>query len=102
MVIYCTGYRYAFPFLNEMKILAPNDEHVSPLYMHMVHVDYPDSLFFIGMNLTVLPFILFDIQVKYAMALVEGRSEKPTTEEFDKEDQKRLKYAAFMLFMNPL
>uniref|UniRef100_A0A914E2K1 Flavin-containing monooxygenase n=1 Tax=Acrobeloides nanus TaxID=290746 RepID=A0A914E2K1_9BILA len=88
-VIYCTGYKYSFPFLRHLEILKPTHEMVSPLYLHMAHIDYPDSLFFIGMPLRVLLFILFEYQIKYAMALIEGRAEKPTRENFEVEDEKK-------------
>ena len=88
-VIYCTGYKYSFPFLKHLEILKPTHEMVSPLYLHMAHIDYPDSLFFIGMPLRVLLFILFEYQIKYAMALIEGRAEKPTRENFEVEDEKK-------------
>ncbi|CAC5377657.1 unnamed protein product [Mytilus coruscus] len=38
-LIFCTGYRYRFPFLSE-DILSIDDEHVSPLYKHILHLEY--------------------------------------------------------------
>jgi hypothetical protein len=66
-IIYCTGYEYSFPFLNEMSNLEISAETnlrcVMPLYKHLWHVDYP-NVSFIGIPLSVVPFPLFELQVE--------------------------------------
>ncbi|CAI5440138.1 unnamed protein product [Caenorhabditis angaria] len=51
-IIVCTGYHYQFPFFDSTVVRLLEDAHVvSPIFEHVVHVDYPKSLFFIGLNL---------------------------------------------------
>lgn len=48
-VVVCTGYNMDFPFLEEGIVEVVHDgQMVSPLWQHVVHKDYPSSLFFIG------------------------------------------------------
>jgi dimethylaniline monooxygenase (N-oxide forming) len=46
LVIYCTGYRITFPFLDPAVLAAPDNE--VPLYRHVFHPDLP-GLFFVGL-----------------------------------------------------
>ncbi|EGT37800.1 hypothetical protein CAEBREN_08226 [Caenorhabditis brenneri] len=77
-IIVCTGYFYRYPFLND-KILQvkENNQLVSPIFEHVVHADYPDSLFFIGLNLVTITFPLFEYQVKMALAFATGTAPIP-------------------------
>uniref|UniRef100_A0AC35F690 Flavin-containing monooxygenase n=1 Tax=Panagrolaimus sp. PS1159 TaxID=55785 RepID=A0AC35F690_9BILA len=94
-VILCTGYRYSYPFFDKALIQTPEDDsYVSPLFAHVAHVHYPDSLFFIGLNLVVVPFILFDYQVGLALALIAGKAKNITTNEIKEWEPKRLKMLA--------
>ncbi|CAM9370590.1 unnamed protein product [Ectocarpus fasciculatus] len=48
-VVWCTGYNYAFPFLEDSGLLtAPASKRVHPLFEHLFHVYHP-SLSFIGL-----------------------------------------------------
>lgn len=48
-MVWCTGYNYAFPFLEGSGLLtAPVSKHVHPLFEHLFHVYHP-SLSFIGL-----------------------------------------------------
>lgn len=79
-IMFCTGYRYSYPFMRNIELDVAN-KHVRPLYQHMVHIDYPNSLFFIGINFTVVPFPYFDTQCKYAIALMTGVVDAPSRTE---------------------
>jgi dimethylaniline monooxygenase (N-oxide forming) len=46
LVIYCTGYRITFPFLDPELLAAPGNE--VPLYRHVFHPDV-DGLYFVGL-----------------------------------------------------
>ena len=61
-IIYCTGYKYSFPFLHESCGVIVEDKLVQPLYKHMVHIERP-SLCFIGIPFYVCAFQMFDLQV---------------------------------------
>ncbi|CAP38631.2 Protein CBG21932 [Caenorhabditis briggsae] len=78
IIIVCTGYVFKFPFLDSSLIqLKHNDLMVSPLYQHLCHVDFPKSLFFIGLPLGTITFPLFEVQAKYALSLVSGKGKLP-------------------------
>ncbi|CAA95783.3 Flavin-containing monooxygenase [Caenorhabditis elegans] len=79
VIIVCTGYVFKFPFLDSSLIqLKYNDRMVSPLYEHLCHVDYPTTLFFIGLPLGTITFPLFEVQVKYALSLIAGKGKLPS------------------------
>lgn len=94
-VIFCTGYSYIFPFFekSDPQIIKIKDEGkvVSPLFEHVVHVDYMDSLFIISMCNIAAFFLLIEYQVKFAMALMEGRAvgiDMETVRRFEEERYK--------------
>ncbi|KAL3079072.1 hypothetical protein niasHS_014854 [Heterodera schachtii] len=65
-VLFCTGYHFSFPFFNQQMnsaVVRCDGNFVSPLIGHVVHPNFLNSLFFIGLNLFVVPFPCFDIQV---------------------------------------
>lgn len=104
-VVFCTGYVFSLPFMEASHlngvsgdfkdrkplVSVPNGDYVSPLFADMLHVDYPDSLFFIGLNVTVVPFILFDHQVQLAIALMTNTAKPVTDEERRACEANRLK-----------
>ncbi|KAL7520039.1 hypothetical protein ACHAWX_005180 [Stephanocyclus meneghinianus] len=65
VIIFCSGYDYDFPFINENLNLdlqfAPGERRVRPLYEQLWHAKYP-SVSFIGLPHSVVPFPLFEIQ----------------------------------------
>lgn len=95
-VIFCTGYNHNVKFLNpddeEKPLIQVRGEggYLGPLYQHMVHLEYPRSIFFIGLCWSLIPFVCFDHQVKYAIALIEGRVEVPKKEEMERFEEDRL------------
>ena len=76
-IICCTGYRYVFPFLDESVVTVNEDEIVSPLYKHLVHITLP-RLFFVGIPKKICPFPLFDCQIKLVVSLLSGRVSLPS------------------------
>lgn len=62
VILFCTGYRYSFPFLDESCKITIDDNHIQPLYKHMIHIDIP-SMCFIGIPFNVCTFQMFDLQV---------------------------------------
>lgn len=78
-VVYCTGYRISFPFLDD-SVVEPADNHVD-LYRRVVDPDHP-GLYFVGL---VQPFgaimPLAEAQSEWVADLVEGTAELPTYDE---------------------
>eukprot|EP00804_Cyclotella_cryptica_P030942 CCRYP_019609-RA/>CCRYP_019609-RA protein AED:0.25 eAED:0.25 QI:87/1/1/1/1/1/2/424/586 len=65
VILFCSGYDYDFPFINEDSNLdlqfVLGERRVMPLYEQLWHARYP-SLSFIGLPHSVVPFPLFEIQ----------------------------------------
>ncbi|XP_046746523.1 flavin-containing monooxygenase FMO GS-OX-like 4 isoform X2 [Diprion similis] len=77
--MYCTGYKYSFPFLDETCGITVDDNYVHPLYRHLISVEHP-TMCFIGIPLVVVPFPMFHIQVQYFIALLKSNVRLPSKE----------------------
>jgi hypothetical protein len=78
LVVYCTGYRIRFPFLDE-AIVSTRDNHV-PLYRRVVAPDRP-GLFFVGLLQpigAVMP--LAEAQSEWIAALLTGETALPSAD----------------------
>lgn len=92
-VIYCTGYRYSFPFIDPKILQLKNDgKSVSPLFEHVAHRDFVDSFFVIGLNYWAVASMLFDTQVNFAIALMKGEANGFTKDDVDQWEEKRARY----------
>lgn len=64
-IIFCSGYDYAFPFINDKSNLelsfVTGERRVMPLYQQLWHADHP-NICFIGIPHSVVPFPLFELQ----------------------------------------
>lgn len=69
-VIWCTGYDYDFPFIDDGDKLVqciPGERRVKPLFEQLFHAQYP-NLSFLGLPHSVLPFPLFEFQAEAVVA----------------------------------
>lgn len=73
--MFCTGYRYDFPFLSD-EIVRVDDNWVHPLYQQIVPPAHP-TLAFIGIPFLIVPFPLFEMQARWFGALLEGQVDLP-------------------------
>uniref|UniRef100_A0A914ECF3 Flavin-containing monooxygenase n=1 Tax=Acrobeloides nanus TaxID=290746 RepID=A0A914ECF3_9BILA len=91
-VIYCTGYKFDFPFLdpNIIKVKV-NGKLVSPLFEHVAHRDYLDSFFIIGLPCLGIATHIIEHQVSFAISLINGEATGFTKEDVDKWEEKRIK-----------
>jgi hypothetical protein len=83
VVIYCTGYKISFPFLDERSIGADGD-HIA-LYRRVVSPRLP-GLYFIGLVQpigAVMP--IAEIQSQWVADLLEGRTSLPPDQEMNRE-----------------
>lgn len=78
-LVYCTGYRYHYPFLDD-DIVRVDDNHVTPLYREILHARYP-TLACIGIPFRVVPFPLFEQQATWFARLLAGRFTVPAEAE---------------------
>lgn len=79
-ILYCTGYKYKFPFLMDNCGIEVNDNQVQDLYKHIINVKYP-TMGFIGLPSRVIVFPLINYQVQYFLATLTGKVTLPTSEE---------------------
>ncbi|OAD52045.1 Flavin-containing monooxygenase FMO GS-OX-like 2 [Eufriesea mexicana] len=76
--MFCTGYWYSFPFLDESCGIRVDDNFITPLYKHLINIVHP-TMCIIGVPTVVVPFPMFHIQVQYFLALLEKRASLPST-----------------------
>eukprot|EP00731_Ephydatia_muelleri_P026945 Em0018g1045a len=79
-LIFCTGYLYHAPFLTENCGVMAESKRVHPCYHHTFNATYP-SMAFIGLNIRVIPFPCFDLQVQWVMAVWRGDKLLPSRDE---------------------
>lgn len=80
LVFYCTGYLYTFPFLSDECRVRVVDNHVQPLYKHLVHIDYP-TLALVGLPFYVCANSLFDLQARFFLRTLTGQVALPSRQE---------------------
>lgn len=79
-ILYCTGYKYTFPFLSDECGISVDNNHVKPLYKHIINAVHP-SMGFIGVPSRIIVFPLINYQVRYFLATVTGQAALPSTAE---------------------
>ncbi len=83
MVVYCTGYKVSFPFLDD-SVVAAEDNHVE-LYRRVVDPDHP-GLYFLGLIQplgAIMP--LAEAQAEWVADLVTGVGGLPSRAEMRRE-----------------
>lgn len=86
-LIYCTGYKFDFPFLTPECKVRIEGRRVMPLYKHLIHTELP-TICFVGLPFKVLPFPLFHFQIQYFMRTLDGSITLPSKEEMDEETER--------------
>lgn len=87
VLMFCTGYKFSFPFLcHEQLHLDIRDHLIAPLYRFILPPAFP-SLFFIGICKTICPFPHFHCQVQFALSVLDGTMTLPSQEEMQTEVQ---------------
>uniref|UniRef100_A0A182TSG8 Flavin-containing monooxygenase n=1 Tax=Anopheles melas TaxID=34690 RepID=A0A182TSG8_9DIPT len=80
VVVYCTGFRYNFPFLGADCGIEVQDNHVQPLYKHCININHP-TMAFIGLPFYVCAAQMMDLQVRFCLAYLTGRQHLPPAHE---------------------
>ncbi|KAG5228520.1 flavin-containing monooxygenase-related family protein [Salix suchowensis] len=81
IIIYCTGYKYRFPFLDTNGIVTVDENRVAPLYKHVFPPVLAPWLSFVGLPLKAVPFPLFELQTKWIAGVLSGHIALPSPEE---------------------
>ncbi|GLI64600.1 hypothetical protein VaNZ11_007907 [Volvox africanus] len=87
-VIYCTGYRYSFPFLRgaAAEVARVEDNCVGPLWLHMLPPGpLAPGLSFVGLPWKVVPFPQFQLQSKLIARLLSGRVQLPRRKQMEED-----------------
>ena len=85
-IIFCTGYKYSFPFLEPECGIKVTDNRVTSLYQHIFSTKFP-SLSFVGLCLRICPFPNFAAQAQCIAAVLSGKAALPTQEEMIKHEE---------------
>jgi hypothetical protein len=78
-ILYCSGYEYHMPFLDE-ALVQVQDNFVSPLYRDIVAPAWT-RLGFIGLPFLVVPFPLYAMQARWLVRVVSGQVQLPSKAE---------------------
>jgi hypothetical protein len=98
-VMYCTGYDYSFPFLQQGEASASSggnssdcsgsggggfvsvqDNRVGPLYQHIFPPAAVPTLSFVGLPWKVVPFPQFELQARWIARVLAGTAQLPPRE----------------------
>lgn len=84
VIIYCTGYAYEFPFLHsDCGISVAFGSQVRPLFKQCVHADRP-TMFMIGLTKRDVPFLVADVQARFAVALLQQKAQLPDRQQMER------------------
>ncbi|XP_055626823.1 senecionine N-oxygenase-like [Toxorhynchites rutilus septentrionalis] len=88
VILYCTGYRYSFPFLGSSCEISVEDNYVRPLYKHCININQP-TMAFVGIPYYVCAAQMFDLQARFCLKYYTGQRNLPSKEEMlaDMEEQ---------------
>uniref|UniRef100_A0A0E0MAK1 Flavin-containing monooxygenase n=1 Tax=Oryza punctata TaxID=4537 RepID=A0A0E0MAK1_ORYPU len=75
-ILYCTGYRYHFPFL-DVEGLTVDDNRVGPLYKHVFPPKHAPNLSFVGLPTKTIIFQSFELESRWVARALSGRAELP-------------------------
>lgn len=91
-IVYCTGYKYTFPFLSVDCGVSSEENYVSPLFKHVLNINNP-TMGFIGLPFYVCASQMFDLQARFCVSLWSNDqlmpSKKAMLEDTDEEMQSR-------------
>ncbi|KAL1397378.1 hypothetical protein pipiens_009808 [Culex pipiens pipiens] len=94
VIIYCTGYRFTYPFLSVDCGITVEDNHVTPLYKHVININHP-TMALIGVPFYCCPTQMMDLQARFCIQYFTGsrslpsRSDMLADTEADLEERKR-------------
>ena len=78
---------YHFPFLHESCGITVDDNHIQPLYKHIINIENP-TMALIGIPFNVCAFQMFDLQARFFVSTLNGTMPLPSKEQM-REDTRR-------------
>ncbi|KAL3286885.1 hypothetical protein HHI36_001373 [Cryptolaemus montrouzieri] len=88
-ILFCTGFKYDYPFLNQTCGVTVTNNHIEPLYKHMIHIERP-TMCFIGIPFNVCAFRMFDLQARFFCKYLNGSMSLPSRELMTKDTEKEM------------
>jgi hypothetical protein len=90
VVMYCTGFEYSVPFLQNVEDapkVAPGGGALLPIYKHLFPVprQLANKLSFVGLPWKVIPFPQMQLQTRLVARILSGRVELPSQEEMERD-----------------
>lgn len=79
-IIYCTGYKHTFPFLSVDCGIRVEDNHVQPLYKHVININRP-TMALIGVPFYCIPTQMMDLQARFCMKYFTGERQLPSRDD---------------------
>lgn len=93
-ILYCTGFKFSFPFLSTECGITVEDNYVQPLFKQVINIKHP-SMAFIGLNFLVAAQMHVDIQSQFVVKVWTSGRPLPSAEDMLKDAEldleKRLK-----------
>lgn len=89
VIVYCTGYKYSYPFLSIDCGLLNDDSYVRPLFKHCLSINHP-RLGLIGIPVNVCPFQMFDLQIRFCLTFMTRRKDLPLKEEMLQDTEREM------------
>ncbi|XP_058446206.1 senecionine N-oxygenase-like [Malaya genurostris] len=80
VIIFCTGYKYSFPFLSSECGIRLEENHVQPLYKHVINIAHP-TMALIGIPFSVCPTQMMDLQARFCLKFFTGNLLLPAEDE---------------------
>ncbi|KXJ76796.1 hypothetical protein RP20_CCG008902 [Aedes albopictus] len=90
-IIYCTGYKYTFPFLSVDCGIRLEDNHVQPLYKHVININHP-TMALIGVPFYCIPTQMMDLQARFCMKYFTGELKLPPRDEMLRDMEADIEY----------
>ncbi|WVY99774.1 hypothetical protein V8G54_025844 [Vigna mungo] len=81
VILYCTGYKHHYPFLETNGIVTVEDNRVGPLYKHVFPPALAPWLSFIGIPEKDIIFEMTELQCKWVARVLSGKVLLPTENE---------------------
>lgn len=80
IIVYCTGYKYTFPFLSVDCGITVKENYISPLFKHCLNINHP-TMGLLGLPNAICPNQMFDLQARFCLTFMMKRKVFPTKDE---------------------
>ncbi|XP_031639037.1 senecionine N-oxygenase-like [Contarinia nasturtii] len=89
VVIFATGYKYSYPFLDENVGICAHDFYVEPLFKQILNIEH-NTMAFIGLPITVAHNPMYDLQARFALKFISGEKQFPSQTKMRQDLQKQI------------